>query len=51
VDAAKGKWQAMRLEAHNVQSGHTTIITFENYHANVGVKDAVFTTRSLEKEF
>ncbi len=50
VDAAKGKWQAMRLEMHNVQSGHATIITFENYRANVGVKEAVFTTRFLEKE-
>ncbi|MBI5636336.1 MAG: outer membrane lipoprotein-sorting protein [Nitrospinae bacterium] len=50
VDAAKGKWQAMRLEAHNAQSGHRTIITFENYRANAGVKESVFTTRYLEKE-
>ncbi len=50
VDAAKGKWRAMRMEARNVQSGHATIITFENFHANVGVKDSVFTTRFIEKE-
>jgi len=49
VDAKNGKWQAMRLIAENVQTGHKTIIDFENFKANVGVADDVFTPRALEK--
>jgi hydrophobe/amphiphile efflux-3 (HAE3) family protein len=50
VDAKAGKWQAMRLEAENVQTGHRTILEFKNYKANAGVSDDVFTTRYLEKQ-
>ena len=48
VDAAHHKWQAMKLTAANVQTGHSTILEFRNFKANVGVNDNVFTTRSLE---
>jgi outer membrane lipoprotein-sorting protein len=50
VDAARHKWQAMRLESENVQTGHKTVIQFENYKANQKVRDDFFTTRYMEKE-
>ena len=50
VDAKRGKWQAMRLEANNIQTGHRTVIKFENFKVNQQVKDEFFTTRYMEKE-
>lgn len=50
VDAAQNKWQPMKLEAHNVQTDHKTVIEFKNYKVNQGVKDDVFTARYLEKQ-
>jgi len=50
VDEKRGKWQAMRLEASNVQTGHRTVIKFENFKANQQVKDEFFTTRYMERE-
>ncbi len=50
MDAKRGKWQAMRMEASNVQTGHRTVIQFENFKANQNVKDDYFTTRYMEKE-
>ena len=49
VDAAQSRWQAMRLEAENLQTGHRTVIQFDRYTANVGVPDEYFTTRYLER--
>jgi uncharacterized protein len=50
VDTKNNKWQPMRLEAENVQTGHKTILEFQNFKANQGVKDELFTTRYLEKQ-
>ena len=50
VDKTRGKWQAMRLEASNVQTGHRTVIKYDNFKANQQVKDEFFTTRYMEKE-
>ena len=50
VDAAHNKWQAMRLEATNLQTGHRTVIKFENFKVNQKVKDDFFTMRYMEKE-
>jgi hypothetical protein len=50
VDPAKGKWQAMRLEAKNLQTGHRTIISFDSFKLDPEVKEELFTTRYLEKE-
>ncbi|MGC2048135.1 MAG: outer membrane lipoprotein-sorting protein, partial [Gallionella sp.] len=50
VDQKRGKWQAMRLEASNIQTGHRTVIKFDNFKANQQVKDEFFTTRYMEKE-
>lgn len=50
VDAAKGKWQAMKLSAKNVQTGHSTQIILERFSANVDVAESVFSQRYLERE-
>ena len=50
VDPARRKWQAMRLEAKNLQTGHQTVIHFENFKVNQKVRDEFFTTRYMEKE-
>jgi uncharacterized protein len=50
VDAKNGKWQPMRMMMKNVQTGHSTTITLENFKTNVGVQDDYFTTRYMEKE-
>ena len=50
VDQKRGKWQAMRLETRNVQTGHSTVIKFDNFKANQQVKDEFFTTRYMTKE-
>jgi outer membrane lipoprotein-sorting protein len=43
VDPKSHKWQAMRLTAENVQTGHRTIIELKNFKADIGVSDAAFT--------
>lgn len=50
VDPKRNKWQAMRLEARNLQTGHRTEIRFENFKANQQVKNSFFTTAYMEKE-
>jgi predicted RND superfamily exporter protein/outer membrane lipoprotein-sorting protein len=50
VDPARQKWQPMRLEAGNSQTGHRTVIRYEHFKANQGVKDELFTTRYMERE-
>lgn len=50
VDAIRHKWQAMRLEAKNLQTNHQTVIHFENFKVNQKVRDEFFTTRYMEKE-
>jgi predicted RND superfamily exporter protein/outer membrane lipoprotein-sorting protein len=49
VDPARDRWQAMRLEAENFQTGHRSTIQFDAFTANVGVTDQEFTVRSLER--
>jgi predicted RND superfamily exporter protein/outer membrane lipoprotein-sorting protein len=51
VDHDGKKFQPMKIEMINVQAGHKTIITFENFRVNASVKDGLFTARSLEKDF
>lgn len=50
VDEKNKKWQPMRLEAEDVQSGHRTVIEFSDYKANVGVGEDVFSQRNLERQ-
>lgn len=50
VDPARRKWQPMRLETVNSQTGHRTVIRYDEFKANQQVKEEVFTTRYLERE-
>jgi uncharacterized protein len=50
VDSAKQRWQAMKLEAKNVQTGHRTVIDFKNFKSNQGVSSEFFTTRYMERD-
>jgi uncharacterized protein len=50
VDPARGKWQAMKLEAKNTQTGHATFISMERFEANVALAEDMFSQRYLEKE-
>lgn len=50
VDPGRGKWQPMRLEAVNSQTGHRTVLEYRDFKANQQVKDDLFTTRYLERE-
>jgi uncharacterized protein len=50
VDPDRGKWRPMRLEATNLQTGHRTIIQFDDFQVNQHLEDEFFTPRSLERE-
>ncbi len=50
VDPGRGKWQPMRLETRNLQTGHHTIIQFEDFEVNQQIKDEFFSTRYMERE-
>lgn len=49
VDEKNKKYQPMKLQAENVQTGHKTVIEFKNYKANVGVKNDYFKSQNLDK--
>lgn len=50
VDAKAGKWQAMQVQAKNLQTGHQTRIDFDRFEANVQLAEDLFTQRYLERE-
>jgi outer membrane lipoprotein-sorting protein len=50
VDPVRGKWQPMRREMVNVQTGHQTIVRNEHFKANQAIHDDRFTTRYLERD-
>ena len=50
VDAKRGKWQSMRMEAANLQTGHRTSIRFEDFKVIQTLADDIFSARSLERE-
>lgn len=49
ADSKKGKWIAMRREMKNHQSDHRTVISFDRIESGKGIKDGVFSVRSLER--
>jgi outer membrane lipoprotein-sorting protein len=50
VDPTLGRWQPMRMEMINLETGHRTILSYDDFKANAGVQQTIFTTRYLEKE-
>jgi hypothetical protein len=43
------RWQAMRTEAENLQTGHRTLIVFEGFEADRQLAASLFTPKELEK--
>ena len=50
VDAAGHKWWALKREVKNLQTGHSTLLIFENLDTKKPVGEDFFTTRYLERE-
>jgi predicted RND superfamily exporter protein/outer membrane lipoprotein-sorting protein len=50
VEQAHNRWQPMRMEMDDVQSGHKTVLQLENFKANQGLADSLFTARALTRE-
>ncbi len=50
VDVDRAKWQFMQLDVENLQSGHKTLLHFDDYRVNQGLADDLFTPRTLEKD-
>jgi uncharacterized protein len=50
VDASRGKWQAMKLEAMNTQTGHSTTILMDRFDANQPIPEEMFSQRYIERE-
>ncbi|HCM39039.1 MAG: hypothetical protein A2Z97_04900 [Bdellovibrionales bacterium GWB1_52_6] len=50
VGGAERKSQPMKIEGANIQTGHRTLIELENFRADPGLKDDVFTIRNLERQ-
>jgi uncharacterized protein len=50
LDPASHKWQAFTISMRNVQTGHSTEISWGKVEVGIGLGDDVFTERTLEKE-
>lgn len=50
VDPAAKQWFAMRREMSNHQTGHKTLIRFDQLQPGVDAPDRLFTMRNLERE-
>lgn len=50
VDKVNNKWQAMRMMAKNVQTGHSTEINFHDFKVHGDIDQKYFTARYLERE-
>ena len=44
-----GKWQAMKSEAENLQTGHRTVIQYDDFQADRNVPASVFAVKELDK--
>lgn len=50
VEPATQRWFALYREMSNHQTGHKTVLRFDNVNAGVAVSNDLFTTRYLERE-
>jgi len=49
VDAQRGRWQAMLLEAVNVQTRHRTTIRVDSFKLDPDIPESLFTARAMER--
>lgn len=50
VDPQHNRWQAMRFEANNLQTGHRTVIQLTNHRIAPDLPEDLFTTRAMERD-
>lgn len=50
VDKDKGKWQPMRIEAVNKQTGHASTIKLDTFAVKPELSESLFTPRGLDRE-
>jgi outer membrane lipoprotein-sorting protein len=48
-EVSKNRWQAMESEVKNVQTGHKTILKYQEFKTNQNVPEKLFTVRELEQ--
>ena len=46
---ANNKWQALRNEAENLQTGHRTVIQYDDFQADRNVPAGLFSVKELDK--
>lgn len=49
VDKERGKWQPMRIEAANKQTGHSSVIKLDTFVVNTQLSESLFTPRGLDR--
>lgn len=49
VDKERGKWQSMRIEAVNKQTGHGSVIKLDTFVVNTQSSESLFTPRGLDR--
>ncbi|PIE98024.1 MAG: outer membrane lipoprotein-sorting protein [Treponema sp.] len=49
IEKTDNIWVAKKLEMHNVQDNHRTVLLLDNIELNIDVKDTYFTVASLER--
>ncbi|MBF0141473.1 MAG: outer membrane lipoprotein-sorting protein [Magnetococcales bacterium] len=50
VDPQHNRWQAMRFEAKNLQTGHRTVIQLTKFRLAPNLSEDLFTTRAMERD-
>lgn len=46
---ASGRYQFMRVDANNQQSGHSTQVVFDSFQSKTGLADSLFTVQAIER--
>lgn len=49
VDKERGKWQPMRIETVNKQTGHSSVIKLDTFVVNTRLNESLFTPRGLDR--
>jgi outer membrane lipoprotein-sorting protein len=51
IDEQRGKWLMEKVEMKNLQSGHSTVILFQDIRTGAGINDRLFAPNQLDKEY
>lgn len=50
IDKQRGKWLMEKVEMRNLQSGHSTVLTFHDIKTGNAISDRLFAPNNLDKE-